>query len=83
MSNFILQYAKGTAPVTDLEKIQSTDDVRVLDSMPGMVLVQATTKSITRLISGLGNSWSWSPERTYGLPSPRPRIASRNNNHQA
>lgn len=82
MSNFILQYAKGTAPVTDLEKIQSTDDVHVLDSMPGMVLVQATPKSITRLISGLGNSWSWTPERVYGLPSPLPRIR-KNNNHNA
>ena len=75
MGQFILQYrGKGVAPSADLDKIQQYEGIQVIDSMPKMVLVKAMPASVTKLITGLGDAWSFTSERKYQLPDTRPRV---------
>jgi hypothetical protein len=76
MGCFILRFkGPGAAPAADLERIRSAPGVKVVDSSPRMVLVEAPTETVRQLAEALPG-WTSAPERTIPLPDPRPKVRS-------
>ena len=76
MECFILRFTgQNEAPSADLSRIRSTPGVKVLDSAPRMVLVQASPETVHRLAEGLPG-WTSTREQMTRLPDPRPKLRS-------
>jgi hypothetical protein len=55
-----------------VERIRAERTLTVLDESERMVLVEAPDEKIVRILAAMPE-WTWSPERTFRLPDPRPR----------
>jgi hypothetical protein len=77
MDRFILRYrGQGSMPPEDVERIQSSPRVKVIDRSPGrMLLVEAPEAELKALI-GSDDDWLVSREHTIRLPKPHPNLAA-------
>jgi hypothetical protein len=75
-SRFILRY-RGKDPYTaaDVEQLEATPRITVLDRTPRMLLVEGDEAQLRKLIGSMP-SWAMTPERTIELDDPRPRPRS-------
>lgn len=75
MSRFILHFkGGGTVPAADVKQIRACSGVTVLDdSMPRMMLVQATPQAVGKLVKELPG-WESSAEQFIPLPDTKVKV---------
>lgn len=76
MSRFILRFTgSGKMPASDLQRIRSHPEVKIVDETSRMLLIEATKQTAGRLGEELAE-WVCTAERSYPVPDPRPKIRS-------
>jgi len=75
MARLVLRYqGKGPKPQQSTEQIRSSDNIAIVDdSSPRMILVDAPEDELKVLVDSMPD-WIMSPERTYHLPNPHPKL---------
>ncbi len=74
MERYILRFrGPGAAPTEDVSRIGRQSNVRIVDSSPKMLLVEADSAAIKKLQSTF-DQWRVSEENTVPLPDTRARI---------
>jgi hypothetical protein len=74
MARYILRYRKASAaPEEHVQTILAVKGVRVIDSSPNMLLVDANEAALKKRLEGL-EGWSLHPEQQYPLPDTRQKI---------
>lgn len=75
MSRFVLLYNGPSDPPAEEEGklISSLKNTKVIDRMPGTVLVDAAESDIRATLKKF-SKWSWSPEVKVTVSPPRKRI---------
>lgn len=74
IGRFILRYkGEGTIPIEDSERIRQLKDINILDSTSRMLLVEASSDELERLVHSMPQ-WILVPEQYVGVPDPRPQI---------
>jgi hypothetical protein len=69
---YVLRYrGRGGVPAPDLARIER--EVRVVDRSPRLLLVEATSGGLARLLDGLPR-WIAADERGVSLPDARPHV---------
>lgn len=70
----ILRYkGPGPKPDADVERIRALPDTIVLDDSSRMLLVESPEAKLRALIDSMPD-WVMSPEQTFKLPDPHPKI---------
>ena len=71
---FILRYqAEGTAPEAEIARVEELSGVAVVDSAPGMLLVEGPPEQLRQFVHDRPD-WSMAPEQTYPVPDTRERV---------
>ena len=71
---YILRYrGEGPIPALDVERIRSLDGVKVVDSTPRMLLVEAPPDVLKQLV-GSKPQWVLTEERMIPLPDTKRKI---------
>lgn len=75
MDRFILRFT-GTAspPPGEIQRIRSVANIRIIDSSPRMILVEASAEALERALGTLPG-WRIVRERTVPLPDTRKRVS--------
>jgi hypothetical protein len=74
MERFIVRFTgKGEPPAEDINQIRKMPQLRVVDSSPRMLLVDAPHAELDALIRSMP-SWVLSPEKFFPIPDPRPKL---------
>jgi hypothetical protein len=69
---YVLRYrGRGALPGSDVARIEQ--EVDVLDRAPRLLLVEATSARLARLLEGLPR-WIAADERGFAIPDGRPRV---------
>jgi len=77
MNRFILRFSgQGAKPQSDVARISSLPNTRVLDDSPRMLLVEAPARELKALVDELPE-WEMTEERMIALPDPRPKMRGR------
>jgi len=73
MSRFILRYSGGAAPQEHTDLVAAAPNVKVVDSSPKMMLIEADDNVARNLASKL-SGWTLHPEVQYRIPDTRKGI---------
>jgi len=77
MERYILRYkGPGPKPDLDVERIRALPNTTVLDHSSRMLLVASPESELQALINSMPD-WVMSPEQTFKLPDPHPKILRR------
>lgn len=75
MERFILRFSGATEPSPgDIERIRSIANIRIIDSSPRMLLVEAPATALEGALSALPG-WRLIREETVPLPDTRKKVS--------
>ena len=75
MARFILRYSGAAAPPEHARVVAGTPNIKVIDSSPKMMLIEADEEEAKQLPGRLPG-WNLYPEVHYKIPDTRKRITN-------
>lgn len=75
MARFILRYSGAAAPAEHSQAVAAAPNIKVLNSSPKMMLIEADEEDAKQLSNRLPG-WTLHPEVQYQIPDARKRIAN-------